>query len=207
MADNRTRLVSKENYGQATARGPASVLSNKGIIFPYTPTINYSQTVKYSEYELIHTNYAINSYVNSRLGNITIAAPFINQTETEAKYTYGAIHFLRVVTKMNTGQSSNSGTPPPVLEFSSYGSGIFSRIPVLVGSFSTVFPNDVDYISFNDVETIVGSDDADRGVINLPVTMEIQIELIPQYSAKKQSDFNIINFADGEFYKNNRGYI
>lgn len=198
--DNRTRLSLKSSDGTINYKlpldGPAKNISSAGIIFPYTPTINYSQTVKYSEYELIHTNYAINSYVNSRLGNITISAPFINQTETEAKYTYGAIHFLRVVTKMHTGSSNNAGTPPPVLEFSSYGQGIFNRIPVLVGSFSTIFPNDVDYIKF---------EDGKLGIINLPVTMEIQIELIPQYSAQKQNTFSIQTFATGESYKG--GYI
>ena len=198
MADNRTRLSLKTNNRLPVSSGPAANLSSSdGIIFPYTPTINYSQTVNYSQYELIHTNYAINSYVNSRPGNITISAPFINQTETEAKYTYGAIHFLRVVTKMHTGSSNNAGTPPPVLEFSSYGQGIFNRIPVLVGSFSTTFSNEVDYIKFED--------DDNRGIINLPVTMEIQIELIPQYSAEKQNKFSITTFADGKLYTG--GYI
>lgn len=192
MADNRTRLSVKS--GNTTAiNGPSQILrSGGGIIFPYTPTISYSQNVNYSQYDLVHTNYAINSYVNSRLGNISITAPFINQTLEEATYTFGVIHFLRVVTKMIFGkQLSDAGTPPPVLEFSSYGDKMFSRIPVLVGSFSTVFPNDVDYVSFDS--------------INLPVTMDIQIELIPQYSAQKQNDFNINNFASGEFYR--QGYI
>lgn len=197
-SEYRARLKTKGNYGNAAFRGPSSILSRmKGILFPYTPVITYSHNVNYSEYELIHTNYAINSFVNSRPGNISISAQFVNQTEEEARYTFGVIHFLRIVTKMNFGNNSNNpGTPPPVLEFSAYGTSNFNRVPVLVGNFSTSYGNDVDYSSFK-ID--------DQTEIRLPIKMEFNIELIPQYSARKQNDFDFEKFAQGNSYKD--GYI
>lgn len=197
MAETRVRLTTKGNYNDPFD-GPGTILNrNKGIIFPYTPVISYSQTVNYSQYDLVHTNYAINSFVNSRPGNIGITAPFINQTQEEAAYTFAVIHFLRVVTKMNFGNSTLPGTPPPVLEFSAYGKYNFNSIPVLVGSFSTTYPNDVDYVSVS----------INNNEIRLPTTMEIQIDLIPQYSAQKQNRFNIENFASGKSYLDGEGFI
>lgn len=200
-SEYRARLTTKGNYSNDSLRGPSMVLlRTNGIVFPYTPVINYSHNVTYSEYDLMHTNYAINSFVNSRPGNISITAPFINQTEEEARYTFGVMHFLRIVTKMNFGNnSSNPGTPPPVLEFSAYGQSNFNRVPVLVGSFSTSYGNDVDYSSFR-VNDFNGQTE-----IRLPVKMEFNIDLIPQYSARKQNNFDFEKFAGGIGYKN--GYI
>lgn len=197
----RARLTTKGRYGNQSLIGPSSVLSkSNGIIFPYTPTINYSHNVTYSQYDLIHTNYAINSFVNSRPGNINVTAIFINQTEEEARYTYGVLHFLRIVTKMNFGNNSNNpGTPPPVLEFSAYGESNFNRVPVLVGSFSTSYGNEVDYSSFS------MNDSNGQTEIRLPVSMEFNIELIPQYSARKQNSFDFEKFAEGTGYRN--GYF
>ncbi|MFW5895502.1 MAG: hypothetical protein ACOCT9_02040 [archaeon] len=197
-SEYRARLTTKGNYGNESFRGPSSILSKtKGVVFPYTPVINYSHNVNYSEYELMHTNYAINSFVNSRPGNISITAQFVNQTVDEAKYTFGVIHFLRIVTKMNFGNNSNNpGTPPPVLEFSAYGTSNFNRVPVLVGSFSTSYGNDVDYSSFK-ID--------DQTEIRLPIKMEFSIELMPQYSARKQNNFDFEKFAQGNSYKD--GYI
>lgn len=205
MPDNRTRLTAPLIESVFLEDIGRPLRNANGIIFPYTPSITYSQNVTYSQYDLMHTNYAINSYVNSRLGNISISAQFINQTLEEARYTYAAIHFLRVVTKSITGTSTagssvpNLGTPPPVLNFSSYGNGVFNRIPVLVGSFSTIFPNDVDYVTFDATEELTG--------LSLPVIMDIQIELMPQYSPTQQNNFDMSKFTTGKSYTDNRGFI
>jgi hypothetical protein len=160
------------------------------ITFPYTPIINYQHQVEYSQYELIHTNYAIQSFVKSRPGNIQINAPFHHQTSDEARNTIGVISFLKTNTKMDFG-GNGTGTPPPLLEFSAYGPINFENVPVFLGSFSIVYPDDVDYITISNEK--------------LPVSMTINIDLIPHYSPKKQEQFSLSDFSDGKLYQ--KGYL
>ena len=210
MADNRARLTLKGNGYDIPFLGPSSVLrSKKGIVFPYTPVINSSMTTEYSQYDLAHSNYPIQSFTRHRPGNISVTAQFINQTVEDAVYTAGVLHFLSVVMKMHFGtKDTNAGTPPPLLEFSAYGLTNFGRVPVFVGNFSTTYPDDVDYVSFN-VSTSGGRTAAQGEQasypINLPSMMTITIELLPHYSANAQNQFDLASFASGGLYS--EGFI
>lgn len=201
MADNRARLKLKGDGYSIPLSGPASVLSSKkGIVFPYTPVITSSMTTEYSQYDLIHSNYPIQSFVRHRPGNINVTAQFVNQTLEDSQYTAGVLHFLSVVMKMHFGtQDTNAGTPPPLLEFSAYGLTNFDRVPVFVSTFSTTYPDDVDYVSFN-VNTTGRTDEAGSYNINLPALMSITIELLPHYPANMQNTFDLNTFANGNLY-------
>jgi len=205
MADNRARLRLKGEGYDIPFFGPSSVLrSKKGIVFPYTPVINSSMTTEYSQYDLVHSNYPTQSFVKHRPGNINLTAQFVNQTVDDAKYTAGVLHFLSVVMKMHFGtQDTNAGTPPPLLEFSAYGLTNFNRVPVFVGNFSTTYPDDVDYVSF-DVTTSGRSDQVGTAPgsysINLPAIMSITIELLPHYPSNTQNQFDLSGFASGGLY-------
>jgi hypothetical protein len=201
MAENRARLRLKGTGYSIPFYGPASVLKSKnGIVFPYTPVITSSMTTEYSQYDLVHSNYPIQSFIRHRPGNINITAQFINQTIEDAQYTAGVLHFLSVVMKMHFGtQDTNAGTPPPLLEFSAYGLTNFNRVPVFVSTFSTTYPDDVDYVSFN-VNTTGRTDEAGSHNINLPAIMSITIELLPHYPANMQTSFDLTTFANGNLY-------
>ena len=201
MADNRARLTLKGNGYDIPFYGPASVLrSKKGIVFPYTPIISSSMTTEYSQYDLVHSNYPIQSFIRHRPGNINITAQFVNQTIEDAQYTAGVLHFLSVVMKMHFGtRDTNAGTPPPLLEFYAYGLTNFNRVPVFVSNFSTTYPDDVDYVSFN-VNTTGRTDEAGSYTVNLPAIMTINIELIPHYPANTQNQFTLNGFATGGLY-------
>ena len=192
MADHRARLRVKGNTGTLFG-GPAAVLARtRGILFPYSPNITVQSQVEYSQYDTQHTNYQQNAYSRTRTPNIQITADFVNQTTEEGLYTIGVLHFLRTATKMHFGRNDGKkGTPPPVLSFSAYGNFNFNFVPVLIGSFTQSYPNDVDYIQV--------------GGSSIPAIMTIAIDLIPQYSARKQLEFSLDKFASGELY--NRGYI
>lgn len=209
MADNRARLKVKGTGYVLPFSGPASVLRSKnGIVFPYTPTISSSMTTEYSQYDIIHSNYPQQSFVRHRPGNISISAQFIHQTENDAKYTSGVLHFLSVVMKMHFGiNDENAGTPPPLLEFSAYGRTNFNRVPVFVSNFSTTYPDDVDYVTFNITDTggQQGASSPSGTSINLPAIMNINIELIPHYPANDQNSFNLASFANGSLYS--QGFI
>lgn len=195
MTDQRARLKVRGSY-TVPFQGPGSPLArtDNGIIFPFTPTINYQHQTEYSQYDLVHTNYAINSFVKSRPGNIQISAQFHHQTIDEAVYTVGVIHFLKVCSKMNFGiNDRDAGTPPPLLSFSAYGPINFQNVPVFIGNYSFSYPEDVDYVNVN---TSVGN-------VQLPVSMTISIDLIPHYSPEfTSSKFTINDLASGNLYRN-----
>lgn len=183
--------------------GPARILGNNdfggGIVFPYTPVIAQQNSVEYSQYDLTHTNYQISSFNKHKLGNIQVTAVFANQTQEEARYTFGVMHFLRVVTKMHFGvEDDNAGTPPPVLSFSAYGQGNFNQVPVLVAGFTLNYPDDVDFVEVLDTGTNW------NGSL-IPAVATISIDLIPHYSAARQRQFSLSEFADGKLY--GTGYL
>ena len=191
MEDKRARLLCKSGYNQAL-QGPASVL-NRGIVFPYTPTIQTQVQVAYSKYDLVHTNSQPHAFQSSSPPGIQITANFYQQTTEEIEYLAGVYHFLRVVTKMNFGEGDpDRGAPPPVLEFSAYGATNYERVPVLVAGFTQSFPDDVDY-----VEASIGG-----GVVQMPTVATIAMDLLVQYSPRRtKSEFTLNGFANGSLYR------
>mgnify|MGYP001231193713 CR=1 FL=1 len=133
LAENRAKLRLKPGAPSLYFNGPARpLLEHRGILFPYQPDITYQQSVAYSPYDMVHTNYTFNAYRNTPSPSIQMNAQFASVTEEEGAYTLGVIHFLRSVTKMFSGINQRfptAGTPPPVLEFSAFGTEQFYKIP------------------------------------------------------------------------------
>jgi hypothetical protein len=65
----------------------------------------------------------------------------------QAQYWIAAMHFLRSVTKMFSGDSSPAGNPPPILSLNGYGEYVFKNVPVVVTNFSVQLDASSDYIS------------------------------------------------------------
>lgn len=120
-----------------------------GLIFPYTPTISINSSATYNEIPVTHQNYQFQAYQSSRVSDIQITGEFNVEDAVQAKYWIAAVHFLRSVTKMFTGDTAFQGNPPPILNFSAYGDHVFRNVPVVVKSFSMTLPKDVQYISTN----------------------------------------------------------
>jgi len=118
-----------------------------GLIFPYTPTITISHAATYNEVSVTHQNYQYMAYQSSRANAIQITGEFNVEDSVQAKYWIAAVHFLRSVTKMFTGEGAFAGNPPPILNFSAYGDHVFRNVPCVVTSFSMSLPKDVQYIS------------------------------------------------------------
>lgn len=125
------------------------LLDAGGLIFPYTPTITISHVATYNEMPVTHQNYQFNAYQSSRVSDIQIVGDFSVEDAVQAKYWLAAVHFLRSVTKMFTGDTAYAGNPPPVLNFNAYGDHVFKNVPVVVKSFTVTLPKDVNYISTN----------------------------------------------------------
>jgi hypothetical protein len=120
-----------------------------GLVFPYTPTISINHSATYNEMPVTHQNYQFNAYQSSRVSDIQITGEFNVEDQVQAKYWIAAVHFLRSVTKMFTGDTAYAGNPPPVLNFNAYGDHVFRNVPVVVKSFSMSLPKDTNYISTN----------------------------------------------------------
>jgi len=164
--DWRVKLTLSNNADWATKwfgnKNAPTILSplatEKGVTFPYTPTIQMGYKANYDSPDIQHTNFRVNFYRNSYVDDITISAEFTAQDTLEANYLLATIHFFKTVTKMFYGRDQDpiAGTPPPLLFLSGYGKNQFDRKPLLLTSFSYTLPNEVDYIRTNTDETWSG---------------------------------------------------
>jgi|TARA_B100001094_G_C17901960_1_gene656910 hypothetical protein len=197
LAENRAKLTLKRSAPGIYFNGPASPLrQHNGILFPYQPDITYQQSVAYSQYDMVHTNYTFNAYRNTPSPSIQMNAQFASVTEEEGAYTLGVIHFLRSISKMFSGLNQSfptAGTPPPVLEFSAFGTEQFYKIPVVVTAFSVNFDSNVDLKLF-------------KGGQQLPVLQNMFIDLSVQQNPDRQKrKFTTNSFIGGQAYKD--GFI
>lgn len=199
-------------------KGPgAALIGTRGIVFPFTPTIAVAQGADYAQHDMIHSNFQQQSFVRGRNPTITVTAKFSPQTQEEGRYFLGALHFLRVASKMHFGRwDGDAGTPPPVLEFSAYGKAVLNRIPVLVGDFTYTFGDDVDFM---DVEGVNVSTETVGGYFNgplaplaprsrptattarVPLDADLTINLLAHYSPARQRAFRMSDFASGDLYR------
>jgi len=119
-----------------------------GLVFPYTPTITINHQANYQEQPITHQNYQFVAYQYSKVSDIQIIGDFVVENAEQAQYWLSAVHFLRSVTKMYTGEDEKTaGNPPPLMVFNAYGDYVFKNIPVVVKGFSVTLPKEVDYIT------------------------------------------------------------
>ena len=191
----------------------APIRRTNGVLFPYTPLMNIQHMVEYMDYDLVHTNYQFGSFSKSRPPQIDVTSVFTAQSDAEAKYMIGAIHFLRTVSKMHFGENTGTpGKPPPVLRFYAYGDLMFKNIPVIIRGFSYDLPNEVDYV---EVEIPysggkkVGSKDSQSGVFRtkVPAIMSVFVTLTVQHRPSDvRTKWNYNDFRKGMLVKN-EGFV
>lgn len=184
------------------------LVKNGKFIFPYTPQITLSHSANYSAMEPVHNNYSFAAYENSKLDKIQISGDFYCENSDDASYWIASVHFLRSVSKMYFGASTeNSGAPPPVIKLNGYGDFVFNNIPVVVSQFSVELPKDVDYIPSQFVGTsiIQGKDFDQAGVGYVPVKSTISVTLLPVYSRESVRNFNLQDFVKGAYI--DKGFV
>jgi len=118
-----------------------------GLVFPYTPQITLGSTARYAGLDPVHNNYPFQTYQSSQPDAISIIAPMNVEDAVQAQYWIAALHFLRSVTKMFSGESSPAGNPPPILSLNGYGEYVFKNVPVVVTNFQVSLDAGSDYIS------------------------------------------------------------
>lgn len=121
--------------------------TNNGMVWPYTPTINYQQDIDYQTISTVHTNQDFHVFARTPATSFSVDGQFTVQNQKEGRYALACIHFLRTMSKMHFGENDkDAGTPPPILLFNAYGPFVFNNLPVIVKSYSIGFPDDVDYV-------------------------------------------------------------
>jgi len=170
-----------------------------GLVFPYTPTVMISHSAKYNAIEPTHSNYPFPVYTSSAVDTMTISGEFTVENSREAEYWIAAVHFLKSITKMAYGETSNQGNPPPVVKLNGYGDYVFKDVPVVITNFTLNLDPEVDYIEAYGIGPN-GSWAPSRSTLSL--------QLMPTYSRDKVNKFSLDTFVSGEYLlDNNQGYL
>ena len=207
---NKPKLVLRDANAAWTrnlfSSGILKELANvNGIIFAYTPAMMQAAfSANYGTYDTTHSVYQQQYYVNTPNPTISMQAYFVSNTIKEAKYNIACLHFLKTMTKMDYGKTSNmAGTPPPVLHFSAYGEYNYKNVPVVVSGVDYTFADDVDLIT---VEVPLGTQRvgaSDTTSVSIPASFAVSITMVMQQNpAKVSSNFSFANYASGSTLKN-----
>lgn len=207
IPDHRVRLSPKPSQMGTilgNPHGPMGPLyETNGIIFPYTPVINWQPTVEYSPQSFVHVNQDFLYYTRTPTQEIQIAGRFTAQNSWEARYLFASLHFLRTITKMRFGKKDTKrGLPPPTLYLNGYGKWMFNNLNVIIKGWNLTFDDKTDY-----VEVAIGSPQNkklstpsnSRGTAWVPVDTTISITCAIQQTPKRWKDeFTWDKFRDGK---------
>lgn len=209
-SDPRVRL-SAPHYASAQTQiygppGANNILNplygTNGLMFPYTPSVQFSQDVEYQAFSMVHTNTDYLAYQRTPSVNLTITGKFAIQSQTEGAYALAAIHFLRVVSKMYFGTQAkeNAGLPPPILWLNGFGGYMFNNLRVIVKSHSWSYDENMDLIHVK----VAGGDAYLPALFTLTVAVVVQ-----QTPAAMRDQFNLDDFRTGKLMRspNNAGWI
>jgi hypothetical protein len=174
------------------------LLEANAFIFPYTPNIYIAYTAAYDKLSPTHSNYPFPIYQNSSVDQFVLTGTFTAENASEGAYWIAANQYLRSVTKMAYGSNTtNRGSPPPVVKLNGYGDFVFKDVPVVVEQYTVTLPEDVDYI-----QVPVGANGS-----YVPTRSEISITVFPTYSRDKVNRFSLDSFVRGDYVQNGGGYI
>lgn len=161
-----------------------------GMMFPYTPSVQFSQSVEYDPMVLPHTNADLVTYKNTPLVEISISGKFSVQNQREGEYAMACLHFLRVVSKMHFGESAGSfaGLPPPILVLNGYGTYMFNNLKCVLRSHNWTFDEQQEMVPIN----IRGQTVRLPPLFSLSVTLKVQ-----QTPMAMRKEFNLNEFRTG----------
>ena len=183
---NKVSLTIKSGNPFGLTGDLSPLAQTNGVVFPYTPTIQFGYAANYGSYDLTHSLYPTNYFINNPPPSIGLTATFTAQDQADADYSAAALHFFRAATKMEYGQQTRAtgGTPPAILLFSAYGIHA-RRVPVIIKSFNYTLVEDADYVTVSNGGSI-------------PTSFLISLDLTVQYPPSTvRRQFNLGRFASG----------
>ncbi len=202
-SDYRLRLKARTAnksviYGEKSPDNLLSILyETDGLLFPYSPTVSYTQNIDYTQMNPTHSNQDFHLYNRTPSLELAISGQFSVQNQREGAYCLASLHFLRTVSKMRFGEKDkNAGLPPPVLLLDGFGTYMFNKLPVILKNFSIDLPNNVDYIQ------VIGPD-GDAWIPSL-FTLSINV-VVQQTPTKLRKEFNWDDFRSGKMMGKSKG--
>jgi len=186
--DWRVKLSLPKNFAGSSILKPLS--ETDGLVWPYTPQVYITHSANYSQIQPVHSNYPFFAYQNSKVDAFSIVGDFYVENNYEGQYWLAAVHYLRSITKMAYGKTSNVGAPPPVVRLNGYGDYVFKDVPVIVQTFAIELGSDVDYIK------VPGFGPNGAWV---PTRSNIQATVQPIYSRRAVESFSLDNFVNGGY--------
>jgi hypothetical protein len=202
--DLRVRILVPSNYWTKITSGPNNELKTlKGVIFPYTPSIQFDLKADYTPMTPLHSNFPINFYQKSSIGNISISGKFSVESKKDALILLSTMHLLKALTRMRSGGRTgdgDTGSPPPVCRLMAHGKYMLDNVPVAISSLRLELPDGVDYFSVID-DPIFGS-------TSVPVISTLAVTCIPMYSRSEMQDFSVTKYINNESnFLSSKGFI
>jgi hypothetical protein len=195
--DMRVKIRIPPWYWTGLTSGSNSKLSKLGgIIFPYTPSINFDSKADYTSQQPLHSNFLINFYQKSSISSIQISGKFTVENKEDAENYLSTMHLLKALTKMPFGKDLTAGSPPPVCRLDAYGDMMLTNVPVAITMYKTEWPEDVDFY------TIDGTDY--YGKNSVPTRSTIAVTCLPMYSRNEMQGFSVNEYINS---RNMKGFI
>lgn len=190
--DDRVRIGHLDGYNPQGGKYPGiqkPLEQTKGLMFPYTPTIQISQDVDYGVMQMVHSNTDYHYFNRSPNATVSISGKFSVQNQYEGQYAIGCIQFLRTVSKMNFGQKDSfAGLPPPILALSGHGTYMFNKVRVFVKTHSYSYDEGMDIVN---VKT-------ESGNVRLPAMFTLQVSLTTQPTPNMmRTQFSLDEYRSG----------
>ena len=193
--DERVKLRTKGSFLDTfpgAKDGEMDILKNdRGIIFPYTPTIMLQHQASYQDHQPVHSNFAYKYFQNYSIPDFTVTGRFTCHTINEGIHSAACYHFLKSAMKIGFGENDDQrGVPPPVLRFDAYGPGIARNWSVVVTGVMLNLDPGCDYV-WATLET------------KLPISFEMIITLGITYNTQRtRTEFTSKDFYSGALLKN-----
>ena len=202
--DYRVKILVPGNYWSSYTVGPGRVLQNAGgIVFPYTPSINVDFKADYASQTPLHSNFAINFYQRSSIGNIAITGKFTVSNDEDAETYLATVHLIKALIRMRSGGKTgdpDSGSPPPVCRLFGHGEWMFENVPVAITSFRLDLPDSVDYYT-------MAASEEESYETSVPIVSSIAITCIPMYSRNEMLKFNVSRYLDNATNFKQQGFL
>ena len=186
----------------ASAGPMKALLYDRGVVFPYVPTIMAGFSANYGKHQPIHSNFTYKFFQNYEMQDITVTGNFTAHTTVEGQYMEAAMLFFKSAMKIGFGDiDPQRGVPPPVLEFNAWGEAWMKKVPVVLTNFTYNIDGSVDYT------WPVGEGSAPSYYDSMmPLKVQFILNLSPTYSTKSTR----IKFTTEKFYNGSllsKGYL
>lgn len=170
---------------------PGSLISDAAPIgrtiirFKDQPTLSETRAARYTTETILHAPEGFNSYEGSDQRTFEIAGKFFCRDDRDIVTNNNV---LQVVRSLVMPDYNRTGAPPTPIELHAYGAKNIHALPCLVNSYAMNYPNDVDYVVSNALET----------EITMPIVFDLTISLTEQHSIAQLRKFNLQDFRAGK---------